>query len=64
MLELWHVEDQSLVFITLLSESLTPRKPVSVVLEDNAIWGGTKEPHVFRGTKEVESWKFAWKAAT
>lgn len=45
-LELWIVEDQSLVFITFLSKSLTPRKPVSVVIEENAIWKGTKEPHV------------------
>jgi hypothetical protein len=46
MFELWIVEDQSLVFITLLSESLTLRNPVNVVKEDNAIWEDTKEPHV------------------
>jgi hypothetical protein len=34
-LELWLVEDQSLVFITLLSKSLTPRKPFSLMIEEN-----------------------------
>jgi len=46
MLELWIVGDQSLLFITLFSESLTPKNPISVVREDNAIWEGNKESHV------------------